>query len=199
MTKFRFGAVPEDAKFDPEAEGWRSIREPNVYIYQLLAMPIGIVVCMALVVSFKFLGFLESIRFYFYSLGWEEAVAALIVMIVHEIVHGLTHPGWGLSSRTTLGIWPSKLVFFAHYEGEMERNRFLVVFLAPFLVLSMLPLLFAWATAVRSDWIPFVSVLNAAFASGDLLGFMLLGAQIPANTLVRNKGYLSYWKEPPGI
>ena len=48
------------------------------------------------------------------------AFAGLVV--VHEGIHALVHPMAGLSPHSILGFWAS-LGFYAHYDGEMSRNR----------------------------------------------------------------------------
>mgnify|MGYP003578868581 CR=1 FL=1 len=50
---------------------------------------------------------------------------------IHELIHAFASPSFGTSDGTLPGIWPSRLLFYAHYEGEIARERFLGVLAAP--------------------------------------------------------------------
>src|SRR6185436_10809188 len=105
------------------------------------------------------------------------------------------HPLAGLSPRSILGFWAS-LGFYAHYDGEMSRNRLVACLLMPLLVISIFPLLVSAVTQVSSGWVAFVSAFNALCACVDMLlaGSVLL--QIPATAIVRFKSWRIYWREP---
>lgn len=116
------------------------------------------------------------------------------LVVVHELIHALIHPRAGFSPRSILGFWAA-LGFYAHYDGEMSRNRLVACLLMPFLIISIVPLLVSAVTQVASGWIAFVSTFNALCACVDLLlaGSVLL--QIPATAMVRFKSWRIYWKE----
>ena len=40
-------------------------------------------------------------------------------------------PVTGWLARTCFGVWPSKLAFYAHYQGSLSRSRVLVVLILP--------------------------------------------------------------------
>ncbi len=104
--------------------------------------------------------------------------------------------GRGLSDRTVVGFWPTRLVFFAHYEGSMSRNRFLTVFAAPTVLLTGVPVVLALAVGVQWWGLAIVALVNVVAASGDLVGLGLLLSQVPGGAIVRNKGWRSYWRMP---
>ena len=90
-----------------------------------------------------------------------------------------------LSERTVLGLWPSRLVFFAHYEGARSKGNFTLGIIAPFLVLTILPLMaahqFGW-----SSWIlGAVIVLNASVSQQTCSGFSLRHSACPARPWFR--------------
>jgi hypothetical protein len=62
------------------------------------------------------------------------------LILVHELLHAVVHPGYGFTDATVIGAWPSKLLFYAHYCGPLSRERFLLVFAMPTLVITGLPL-----------------------------------------------------------
>lgn len=203
--RFHYGAVPEDPDFQPEAEGWRPIREPGPLTLQLLALPAAAIL---LVISVGLLNLVFSGEFFKVQplpttnpLPLWLLLSVLILLIpVHELLHAVVHPGWGLSSNSVIGLWLSRALFYAHYEGPMSRNRFLLVFAMPYVVLSLLPIpimsfaaVFGWSITTVLV-LSFLSIVAAVFACGDLVGFLLILLQVPASAVVRNKGWKTYWK-----
>ena len=61
--------------------------------------------------------------------------------VAHELSHALVHPKAGLSPHSILGFWPSRVSFYANYDGEMSRNRLVAILLMPLLTISIAPLL----------------------------------------------------------
>ena len=204
--RFHMGAIPENQEFLPEAQGWRGIREPNPIWLNLLAVPVVIaqVIVWALTI-FIILGLrgLPPIPPTSSSITLNPVLLILILVLLipaHEFLHALFYPDWGFSSRTIIGLWLSKGVFYAHYEGKMRRNRFLLIFLTPYLVLGILPAL-VW-TLLPANFLfsgaalnlLYISLLGSIFSSSDLVGVSLAFLQIPPAAIVRNKGWKTYWK-----
>jgi hypothetical protein len=129
-----------------------------------------------------------------YSVSRAILLFILFILPVHEMAHALLHPGGGASNRTTVGVWPGRLLFFAHYEGPMSRNRFLAILAAPLILLSLAPLVVATVFEVQWWALGVVSFLNTVAASGDIIGIILIAAQVPRDAIVQNKGWRSYWR-----
>lgn len=197
--KLHVGALPED--FEPD-ETWHGIVEPNPILLQFLAAPVAVMLAAVTVfcwdpliegVPLSFAG--SAVPFVF--AGGFLAFCAMI--FVHELLHAVVHPGYGMTSKSMIGLWPSKVLFFAHYSGPMSRNRFLLVLLMPLIVLSVLPLGIAWLGLLSPD-VTFLasclSVCNAFCACGDVIGVLLVAFQIPSRAIIQNKGWLSFWKIP---
>lgn len=94
-----------------------------------------------------------------------------------------------------MGFWPSKGLFYAHYHGELTRNRFVAILLMPFIVISLMPIPVAALAQSTSWWAVFICAFNALLACVDILGAGMILFQIPANAVVRNQGWRTYWKE----
>jgi hypothetical protein len=204
------GAPPENPDFNPEAEGWRKLAfDPGPVLLQLLAIPAMVLLAVLwgnlffLVLPSKLTPLQLASSPIFSVAGFVSFITLLIIIPVHEWIHALIHPQWGRSPNTILGIWLSKGLFYAHYEGEMSRNRFALVYLAPYLVLGLLPLgilaLFGGAQGSPDAVIilAVVSLFGSLFACGDIVGVILLLFQVPGTALVRNKGWKTYWKPVP--
>ena len=207
MVRFHFGAIPEDQDFHPEADGWHGIREPNPIWLNVIAVPVAIAL---MLVWFLLIFLILLLRGLPYipppaSLSFPLSPLPLILILVflipaHEFLHALFYPDWGLSSRTVIGLWLSKGIFYAHYEGMMSRNRFLLIFLTPYLVLGLLPVLI-WGLLPGSYWLSepailllYLSFLGSLFSSSDLVGAGLVLLQVPVPAVVRNKSWKTYWK-----
>jgi hypothetical protein len=120
------------------------------------------------------------------------------LIVVHELLHAVVHPGWGLSDGTILGAWPKRLLFYAHYSGPLSHNRFLCVFAMPFLIMTVLPLGLAACGLKLPDlmrWaVAWGSTLNALAAGGDYFGILLISLQVPQTAIVQNQSWRTYWK-----
>lgn len=190
--RFVQGPIPEDPAFDPESEGWRAIREPDPVWMQLFALPVLAVTALVLyLVLSRGLEITPG-----QLMGWLP-VSFLVVIPLHELIHAFANPAFGLTPSTYVGMWPERLLFYAHYEGELTRGHFLWILAAPTLFLTILPLALCVARGWSSLPLVALAVANGLSAAGDLFGIILVFWQIPRGVLVRNKGWRSYWKPRP--
>jgi hypothetical protein len=104
------------------------------------------------------------------------------------------HPKQGRSRDSVIGVWPRAFVFYASYDNEISRNRFLVMVALPFVLLSVCPVLLFWLTGKVLLWLAFVTLVNGIGSCFDLLVIAMVLAQAPSNALIRNKGWITYWK-----
>jgi len=169
------------------------MREPSPWLAQLIGIPIGAIAAAIIAILWFVLTPLRDAR---PTLSYPTMLLALVVItIVHELSHAIVHPKAGCSSHTVLGFWPAKIVFYAHYDGELTRNRFVAILLMPLFVISIMPLVLAALVGASSGWLAFASSLNAFMACVDILGAGMLLFQIPATAIVRNQGWRTYWTE----
>jgi hypothetical protein len=127
-----------------------------------------------------------------FSVGILISISVLALIAVHELLHVSAFPKGG---ARFIGVWPSKLLFYAAYHGPLSRNRFLWVTIVPFLVLTIAPLVAAAAMRTTHGLIAVMSILNGAFSCGDLVGMALIAVQVPASAEVRNQGWETWWRE----
>jgi hypothetical protein len=195
--RFHVGPIPDD--FAPD-DAWRPIREPGPFMVQLFAAPVGIGA--ALLANYAWHRVAPPASFDFAEshltlVSWAIVLSFPALILFHELAHAFVHPGFGGSPATIIGIWPSRLVFYAHYCGPLTRDRFLTVFAMPVLVITVLPLAVA-ATGVLPPVVTIAarwfSTWNAFFACGDYIGFALIWAQVPRAAIVQNRGWHTYWK-----
>ena len=178
--------------FTPDLS-WKSLREPSPWLAQFIALPVGVLTtALILVLWFAFTPLRHA---QFPMTPWVFLLLCGGVPMVHELIHTATHPMAGRSEHSIVGFWPSRILAYAHYDGELTRNRFLAILLMPLFALSVLPLLVAVAIQSSSAWVTFISSYNALLACIDLLGAGMILFQIPASATVRNQGWRTYWRE----
>jgi hypothetical protein len=187
--RFHVGAVPESEDFVPD-ESWKPLSGPGPVLMQCYALPLGIIASAVLVLLW---------------IHWTPVTKAPVVspillgavmlatFPVHELIHIATYPGAGKSPKTMLAVWPSRMLIYAYYDGELSRNRLIAVFGMPFLLMSIVPLLVSALIGHASVTIAFASVFNALAACVDILGICLLLIQVPRAAIIRNHGWRTYW------
>jgi hypothetical protein len=117
----------------------------------------------------------------------DGVVALVLVMLIHELVHGMFY--WRFAGRRpTLGIKGLGVYVAAPSEVYFPRNQYLVVGIAPLVLLTLAGLLLVIIVpvAVVRILILFVA-LNAAGAAGDLLMVARLLSYSP-DTLMQDSG-----------
>jgi hypothetical protein len=199
--RFHLGPVPSTPGFDPEMDGWTKIREPSPGRIQVLALPLAFLLAGAA------LGLVLALTPIDVPNPWEDnrpmipiralpGVLLLFVVLipVHELIHAVLHPGLGLSRHTVIGAWPSKLLFYAFYDGPKIRERFLLVASGPFLVLTLGPVLAAAVFGLDWPVLALVAVMNALASYGDAAAILILAWQVPRGAVVRNQGYETWWR-----
>ncbi|WP_395719162.1 DUF3267 domain-containing protein [Prosthecobacter sp.] len=189
--RFHFGPIPETPDFVPEPP-WRAMKEPTPWLMQLLAVPVAVLSGVLIGALWFWLTPLKELsRAPLFGLWFLTAFVWLIP--VHEAVHALVHPGRGLSDRTCIGLWLSRGLFYAHCHGPMSRNRFIAILIAPFVVLSVMPLIGCAIVGITHPLPVTGSIVNAFLACGDLLGVLLIVSQIPREATIQNQSWRTYW------
>jgi len=184
--RLHIGEIPDSPDFVPDAS-WTLMPEPTPWVMQLLSLPVGMSLALALGVLWLTLTPLGRAPA---PSGGELLVALLAIVPAHEGLHLAMHPRTGDS---IIGFWPSRLLFYTHYHNQLPCRRYLAVLITPVAVLSLVPLAACALTATGSPFLAVASLTNALFASGDLFAVGLLLAQVPQSAMLRSKGWRLYW------
>lgn len=193
--KFVFGLPPEQPDLNFEAEGWKRLKEPSAAVScWLIGSPLAVLLGLLFYeMATRWAGF--SMNQLFGQLGLCTFLAIMVMLIiVHELLHALAHPGCGWSPHTSFGFSPKAGAFWAHYAGPVSRERMLLLMVTPFLVLSLITLLIACLIPPVGMIAGFVAILNATFSAVDLFSCIIIMVSIPAGATVQNNGWPSYWK-----
>lgn len=188
--KFRIGSLPVNQDFDPHAGNWIPCKEPKPWVSTwLISIPLSLLLAIIFTVMlFKLTPFdLQGLTPY------KLVLLYIGVIVAHEAIHAVMQPDRGTSARTTLGFWPSHLVFYAHYDGERSRANFLFGLVSPFLLLSVVPMLLAIAFQTSAWWVGALILGNAVASSVDLFGFFAVLLGTPKNSQLINNGWYTYW------
>lgn len=190
--RFHYGGIPASPDFAPDAS-WKPMRELPPWSIQFVALPIGIVTTAFVWILWD--GF-TPVRLNPFTMELVPLLALCLGLpVVHELIHAALHPGAGRSSRTILGFWLKCGMFYAYYDGELSRNRLVTIALLPLFVMTILPLVVSAALGSASEWVAFVSCLNALGACGDVFVAGVILFQVPPNATLRNQGWRSYWRQ----
>jgi hypothetical protein len=120
-------------------------------------------------------------------------ISLVLLLPIHELLHAVVHPKFGTSRHTFIGVWPSRLVCYAFYDGVLSRNRLIATLGMPLLVITFLPLAAGMVFGHASVTVAYISSLNALAAGGDIYGICLLLWQVPRRANVFNEGWRTYW------
>lgn len=193
--RFHLGAIPLSSDFDTTA--WTPLSEPSAAKMQLYAAPIALVSYMLVCAFWSLKLDVPFPKLVFGASLLHLAAVCVGVVIIHELLHAAVQPGFPAAPQCMIGVWPARGLFFAHYLGAMSRERFLLVFAIPLLVITILPMLLAVAFSFQPRVLAIASTLNAAFACGDVFGMALIWWQVPRGARVRNQGWHTYWQPAP--
>jgi hypothetical protein len=201
--RLHYGGVPTSRDFHPEETGWTKLREPQPWLMMWLSLPLGILAAMLVGWAWIVLGGVQPrVSFQARSTGQVLAglgigvASVLALIVIHELLHAAVMPDFGLSRKTIIGVWPSHGMFYAHHEGELTKGRFLLVFLTPLLVVSVLVPAACLLSGWKPPWLALLTILNALFACGDLFGALLISFQVPRGAICRNQGWMTWWRRP---
>ncbi len=169
--------------------GWCRLREPSPILLHALAIPTAVVI-MALMFFFYTMFISENTFQIDMTLVW-WAIAILIP--IHEFVHAVSTPSWGMSNKTVVGFWPRKILLYAFYTDAWNRSRLLWFLIMPFVILSVLPATGMCFLKLNSTVLYHFILINAGLSSGDILQVPIFLFQVPRHAVVMNKGWNSYW------
>lgn len=204
--RLRIGDTTGEEVLSQPPEDWRGIKSPALRVGYFLAALAGIALFIGLCVGLGAWSWLAGERGGISTAGdsensWIPVLVVLVLFIpLHEFVHLLTQPEWGMSDRSVLALWPARLRFGVYYEGCMSRRRWLVMRLAPLVVLSVLPacilaMLHFFPLSIDLDiGLQVMMILNALGSGGDILAVIIVLSQVPPTARMCFHAGAAYWQ-----
>ena len=183
------------------AKGWKELKEPkNVWISMIYSLPIS----MTLFISECL--FIYNISDDFKNIpkmldnGIEIDLINLLIFIItlilfyiiHEFIHALFTPNILKSNKIFWGF--NGLYGFVYSEEIISRNRFILVSLAPTVILSIiLPIVLKLFGVLNNFW-NLLCIFHIAGACVDILNICLIMWQIPKNGKLLNNGIKTFYR-----
>lgn len=176
-----------------EEDGWDTIRAPGARTGFLLAALLGASLTAVLLAAIILEGLVRppsAATDDVPPVPWPALAAVFVAFVpLHELFHLIVHPGWGLTDRTTVVVWPARLQIGVHYEGVLTRARWIAMRLAPLALLTLVPAMILLASPALSPAsepsLALLAVLNALGSGGDLLAVLLVMRQVPPSGRLR--------------
>lgn len=188
--RFILNKLPDDPDFNPQ-EDWTPLKEStNLWFIQLQAIPFMIVNVVSVIFLMRVIG--ADFEYNTKSM----VLSFLIFLPIHELIHAIFFPEGLKSKNVFFGFTFKGFAPFAAYIGEIKRDRFIKVLLAPFVIITIMAFLYLIIMG-RNELVEHIMVFNALGACADCLGVFLILMQIPKGAVLRNKKIRTYWIVKP--
>jgi len=115
-----------------------------------------------------------------------------VIIFTHELLHLVFVPGFLTSDKAFLGI--TYFGGFAYSEEVLSKSRFILILLAPFIVISIILPGILGALNLLNPLLKFMILTNAMGSSVDMLNLVLVLVQVPAGAYLTCNGTRTYWK-----
>jgi len=192
--------VDKEKQRDLTASQWVKLKEPKNMLTVILAsipfmalnaMITLLIAGMFVPVSPEYFG-IAGTSFSF-QIDFLPLVAGVLgILVAHELIHALGIPDFIHSDTTCMGI--TYVGGFVYTEEQLTRTRFIIISLAPFIIISLiLPLLLGMLNLL-SPLIIGVLLLNSLGSSVDILIALLVLIQVPSRSHLVANGRETYWK-----
>ncbi len=194
---------------DPElreallAEGWKIIKEPQslffAFIFAIPFMIINALMCylILLLLNPSYTNMINDFLFsgsWSFTIRFDNIIYVYLFVIAHEFVHLLFIPNFYRSEKTYIGIKPWGGFVFS--TEKLSKGRFLLVTIAPFVVISVLIPIILGLSDLLSGFLLFLVFLNAFASSVDILNATLIATQVPNGSSIVNNGFETYFRLP---
>nr|WP_026089323.1 MULTISPECIES: DUF3267 domain-containing protein [Bacillus] len=178
---------------------WISMKEPkNLTSAILLSTPLMII---AASISIGIINIFSKISLSDFGLKPEGVTITInlsiilwlfLLLVIHEFIHLIFIPNFLKSEQTYVGL--TLFGGFVITEEEISKSRFIVITIAPFVVISIILPLILGAFGLLTTTLKFLIIINAMASSVDLLNLILIMTQVPRNATLKSNGPNTYWK-----
>lgn len=172
--------------------GWKPLRQLPFWLFQLCGMLAGVITAIAALILWKQLRPAYSPEFA--APGQIVGIAMLAVLFAGLILQVAAHPGFGLTDKTTLGIWVSRLTPYTFFDGVVSKRRYIFSLLMPVTVLVVLPFFSAALGSWDSGWFIFISCFGAFFFGSGIILALSAALQLPTGARVAGRGLQIFWQ-----
>ena len=177
---------------------WTPIKEPKKFIYSLL-LSVPFMILNAFI-SIKIIRLFTSIslsEFGITSDGLSITINLSLIfgfvflLFFHEFIHLMFIPNFMKSKKTYVGL--SIFGGFVITEEEILKPRYILITIAPFVIISILLPIFLGVFGGLTTVIKFLIIINAMASSVDMLTLILVLSQLPKQATLVSNGPKTYW------
>lgn len=181
------------------AKNWIQLREPkNILSAVLASVPLMILnvlfsfIILDLFSPFSFEEFGITSSQISVTIDLLDLVYFIVTIFIHELIHLAFVPNFLTSDKALLGI--TYFGGFAYSEEIMSKSRFALILLAPFVAISIILPGILGALKLLNPLVKVLILLNAMGSCVDMLGLILILAQVPEGAYLTCNGIRTYWK-----
>ena len=200
ITKIKNGLPKFDQEFHEKLlkDGWKELKEPKSLMgYVALSVPFMIVNFLIgmWIMEISTSGIATDQKIITIYVIYDAPViilAAIVLIVVHELIHLLFIPNFIKSDNTYIGF-----TYFGGYvytKEALTKYRLCLILIAPFVFLSII--LNAISGALGLYNIPLIAfiIFNSIGSGVDILGLTLVLLQVPKDAYLTMNGMRTYWK-----
>jgi hypothetical protein len=119
-------------------------------------------------------------------------IAIILLVVLHELLHLIFIPNFLKWRRPFVGL--NFLGGFVITEEEISKSRYVLITIAPFVVMSIILPVMLGVFGLLTSTVKFLIILNTMASSVDMLNLLPVIKQVPKNAILRNSGPRTYWK-----
>jgi len=179
--------------------GWVPLREPNsIAVAIILSVPFMVTNLFISIMVIRFFSTISLEEFGFtpdsfsITINLGVIIALFLLLIIHEVLHLIFIPNFIRSSKTYIG--PAIFGGFVYTEEVIEKSRFILITVAPFLVISIILPIILGIFGLLTSPVKLLILLNAMASSVDMLTLLLILMQVPNKAILKNNRPKTYWK-----
>lgn len=183
-------------------DGWKKLREPsNLVMAILLSLPLMIISgIVSIAISIYLYPSLKeilskntfSINIKINLITVVYIIIFLVFMAAHEFIHAFCIPNGLKSEKVYWGI--NSLFAFVYTTEKIKKNRYLVITIMPFILLSILLPFILKILGLLNGFTIFLCLVNSMGSSVDLLNVILILTQVPKGSYIVSNGSETYFK-----
>lgn len=180
--------------------GWKSMKEPKSLAAAMLTslpfMAVNLTLSSLIVLPFNnvFSAFFTSMGSGSFSFTFKPfyVLYVYLFVVLHELLHLVFVPNFIKSPHTVVGLtlWGG----FVSTTEKMTKRRYILISLAPFVLLSLVLPVILGIFKVLSDFFVFLILLNAASSCVDVLSAYLIAVQVPNKSTMVSNGFETFYK-----
>ncbi len=189
--RFRIGPPPEDDTISREESSWNLVNEPNPLNLQIIGILVAvfIAICIGVIISLS-VGIKHVL-----GLSWPMVMLFIfLIMPIHELLHAVGFEGGVISRQVVFGLYPKGFGFYAHYNGQIPRSRYIIVAALPFLILTAIPITIVAGFRLDHKYLTEIIFANGLVSAVDVLTIILILKETPQHSALINSGMKTYWK-----